>query len=280
MSPPPTRQTRPTRKDERKGETRRGTIGRTAVQKRADAARTRAGYTKRSSNEKGAAGAKCEENFSATPATRTTRIKPAEGAPRLPEGVRTFDRLLTARDVRALLTTPIAESSRRKRTLSSLAHEEGVFSALVRESKPRGAGRQEIKLSDAWERACVERGGAVGAAMGKLRRVVEELRSHACTNARAEWHLMRVSPGAEEQKWHADQNAKKCYWTLIVPLTRDPPGSGTEFRAGKGRTVVANPHGGALAFRGNAVHRGTSHPASAPTRLFLYSAFTTGENWN
>ena len=128
--------------------------------------------------------------------------------------------------------------------------------------------------------ACAAAGGPIGAAVAKLRRVVEELRTQACTNAHAEWHLMRVAPGAEEQKWHADQNGKKCYWTAIVPLTRDPPGSGTEFRAGRGRTLVANPHGGALAFRGNVPHRGTAHPATAPTRLFLYCAFTTGENWN
>ena len=127
----------------------------------------------------------------------------------------------------------------------------------------------------------MRQGGPITKAFAKLQRVVEELRGQACTNARAEWHLMRVSPAAEEQKWHADQNAKKCYWTLIVPLTRDPPGSGTEFRARRDTaSVVANPYGGAVAFRGNVVHRGTAHPPTASDRLFLYCAFTTGENWN
>ena len=65
---------------------------------------------------------------------------------------------------------------------------------------------------------------------------------------------------------------------VLIPLSRDPPGSGTAFKLGKNEIVV-NPYGGAVVFKGNVRHRGAAHPAKVP-RIFLYAAVTTGENWN
>ena len=199
------------------------------------------------------------------------------------DGVRTWaPGLFTSTELRALCTTPLAESKRRSRSLDELASlKHGDSSHFVHSTIPRTGGRFEIKLRPAWCAAC-KANGATHTVATKLESLTASLlREGGCANARAhvEWHLMRVDPGAAAQETHVDQNAKKCYWTLIVPLTRDPAGSGTVFDKLPGRPVL-NPYGSAVAFRGNVQHHGSAHPADAAPRRFLYAAITTGENWN
>ena len=141
---------------------------------------------------------------------------------------------------------------------------------------PRGPGRFDVALA-----AVVTTHPAA--------RAIENL---ACAHARrlrltrppiTRLHLMIVQPGATAQPWHCDGGARsgRGYATLIVPLTRDPRGSGTEFRgAGSpGGTVLLGEFGGAYCFDGGVAHRGSAHAGSAP-RLFMFAVLCAGEDPN
>lgn len=197
-------------------------------------------------------------------------------SPPLPAGVLLWPDVLTDSDIAQLRTAPLRETKRRSVSLDDLLagrHQQSHFVASV---VPRDGGRLDIRLTDSFARACAEQCRA----MGKINGIVDQLRhrSDHCGRASVEWHAMYVAPRSGAQSWHVDQNAKKCYWTIIVPLTRDPVGSGTTFRHHRESTTL-NPHGGVVAFRGNVEHRGAPHDSAHP-RLFLYVVVTTGENWN
>lgn len=194
------------------------------------------------------------------------------------DGVLVFRRLLTRQDVETLRTTPLPETSRKSLSLEDLfaTLHSGRPSHFIESSTPRNGGRFEIKLSSCW----ADQSRRLHRGMDSLVGIAEYLKSthRACAHARLRWHVMRVDPNAGPQQWHVDQNAKKCYWTILVPLTPDPPQSGTAFRIGRTETVL-NPYLGAVCFRGNVKHRGTAHASRTP-RFFLYGSLTTNDDWN
>ena len=214
---------------------------------------------------------------------KATLQKPPHVTFGVPPGVRTWPvTLFTDAELRQLRTAVLAESSRRSTSLEDLVDVSSTYrssSHFVASTIPRTGGRFEVKLTPRWKAACA---GCLPSISAKLDALTAPLLAEGpCANAHVEWHVMRVAPGASAQEWHVDQNAKKCYHTLIVPLTPDPPDSGTTFKTGRGTPdVTLNPYGGAGCFKGNVVHCGSAHPADARPRLFLYAAITTGENWN
>ena len=196
------------------------------------------------------------------------------------EGVEVFRSVFTEADIRGLRQTPLVETNRRSLSCDALldACLRGATSHFVQSSTPRSGGRFEVKLSKRWAAACARECPA----MAKLAAVIESAqgRNPHCGNSHVEWHLMRVAPRAEAQNRHVDQNAKKGYYTVIAPLTRDPPTSGTAFPRGKKKDdLVLNTFGDVVVFRGNVPHYGPAHASSDP-RIFLYAAVTTGDNWN
>lgn len=199
-----------------------------------------------------------------------------------PEPCITWKKLFSEDELQAIKETPLNDSKRSAKSLLQLQENDDVVSHFVKATTPRTGGRYEIKLSPSWFEA-LRANKATEKPAATLQKLIDALRDKpGCANARSvhtEWHLMRVAPGASAQGMHVDQNAKSCYWTLLVPLTKDPPDSGTVFKRGK-TAVCINPYRGAVAFRGNVKHYGSAHPAHAGARLFLYAAITTGENWN
>lgn len=106
-----------------------------------------------------------------------------------------------------------------------------------------------------------------------------------CKNAKVDWHLMTVEPGAPCQEWHYDSYGHRgAYFTFIVPLTKDPMDSGTEFPVcvpGKRlkKTEIRNSFGSVIGFSGSQMHRGSAHKGNNK-RLFLYAALYTGADMN
>lgn len=108
----------------------------------------------------------------------------------------------------------------------------------------------------------------------KVLKVVDDFRAnHAqCSGDIMHWYLMTILPGAKAQVSHADNPVQKCYATIIVPLTRDPQGSGTFF---VDDDKVVNPYGGVLIFSGKEKHYGSAHHGE-DRRIFLYATISSG----
>ncbi len=136
---------------------------------------------------------------------------------------------------------------------------------------PRDTGRHDRLLNSKWRERAMEQLPA----FRKVAAIVDEYQkaNSACTTGNVAWHLMVVD-NAVAQAWHTDNHGKKCYATFVVALTKDPPGSGTEFR-----DRVENEYGGVVMFAGNAEHRGTAH-IHEKIRVFLYAALFTGKDAN
>ncbi|GAB5032707.1 Hypothetical protein NocV09_01001540 [Nannochloropsis oceanica] len=94
-------------------------------------------------------------------------------------------------------------------------------------------------------------------------------------------HLVLVLPGAPEQKFHVDSSRSWFYFTLIFPLSKDPPKAGkTEFWDKKDQPVVPVERGDVLVFDGRRKHRGSANATSRHVRVFLYIAVYSGTDWN
>jgi hypothetical protein len=141
--------------------------------------------------------------------------------------------------------------------------------------------RWDITLTDVW----VEKMANVNAAFRdavEIARRVPEMNSK-CKNSKINivWHAMIVFPGSPDQPLHIDdaqstKAGRRCYFTLIVPLTYDPKAGGTHFPKLQ-RTFSS--FGGALAFDGGVEHAGLGN-RSKKDRIFLYAAIFTGKDHN
>lgn len=143
----------------------------------------------------------------------------------------------------------------------------------------RPGGRHEMRLQRRW----VEKASNAIPEFRRLNSEIERFRykNNVCSNAAIDWFIMNVVPNAKEQSSHIDHGHKKCYYTFIVPLTKDVDGSGTafDFASEKTPSLVLNPYGGMLIFKGNVYHHGTAHRSKKPRR-FLYAVLTTGCDFN
>ena len=141
--------------------------------------------------------------------------------------------------------------------------------------------RWDVKLTVTW----VEKMREVNVAFAKACEIAEGIRkmNPTCKKANIEWHVMIVHPGSPSQPVHVDDEAsllprrKRCYYTLIIPLTPPRPGSGGTHFPKLGHTFVS--FGGALVFDGGVEHAGLAN-RSSHDRIFLYAAVFTGKDRN
>lgn len=103
------------------------------------------------------------------------------------------------------------------------------------------------------------------------------------TTGNVKWdsHLVLVLPGAPEQKFHCDSSRSWFYFTLIFPLSKDPPKAGrTEFWDKADQPKVPVGPGDILVFDGKRKHRGSANTTKNHVRVFLYIVVYTGTDWN
>lgn len=94
-------------------------------------------------------------------------------------------------------------------------------------------------------------------------------------------HLVIVLPGAPEQRFHVDSARSWFYFTLLMPLTKDPPSAGrTEFFHSEDQPPVPVGVGDCLCFDGRRRHRGQRNGARSHVRVFLYIAVYSGTDYN
>lgn len=186
-----------------------------------------------------------------------------------------FPSLLSPREVALLLQSPVRKES--GASLLDIVTSPSSNYAFLDHATERGKGRVDFALNRNWEREASSSLTQFRKVKNVVRRIAEGKQSKSVS---VQWHVMVVSPGAKEQEWHKDAPGKRVYSTFLLPLTRDPPSSGTEFKGrGRGKTEVANPFGGGILFDGKVAHRGTSHPGPEE-RIFLYAAIFAGSDPN
>jgi len=141
--------------------------------------------------------------------------------------------------------------------------------------------RWDITLTDTWVAKMANVNSAFRDAVELARRVPEM--NSKCKNSKINvvWHAMIVFPGSPDQPIHIDdaqstQAGRRCYFTLIVPLTFDPKAGGTNFPK---LHKTFSSFGGALAFDGGVEHAGLGN-RSKTNRIFLYAAIFTGKDHN
>ena len=113
--------------------------------------------------------------------------------------------------------------------------------------------------------------------------IVFSLKEALQFTGKVQWdtHLVLVLPGAPEQKFHVDSSRSWFYFTLIFPLSKDPPKAGkTEFWDKKDQPVVPVERGDVLVFDGRRQHRGSANATAKHVRVFLYIAVYSGTDWN
>lgn len=193
---------------------------------------------------------------------------------------RTWTDVLTPSEAESLLIRPVPLGTTQASITDLLAD---PLRRPVADAVERGKGRLDITLGLDWTESAERH-------LPGFRKVVALIdafrREHEsrCRGAKLRWHAMRVQPRASAQGWHMDSGGHRgAYFTFLVPLTRDPDGSGTEFPVCDGAvmtgTRVANTLGDVHGFSGDQWHRGTSH--RGPTaRVFLYAALYRGRDPN
>lgn len=198
------------------------------------------------------------------------------------------DNIFSHDALRALMTTSLDTGGKRGKTSFTLlellqyakkscaGHAINFISDVV----PRHERRVDITLTSFW----VESMKNVNVAFAEATRLADGVKVHMggaiCKRAKVVWHAQIVHPGASRQDIHVDDGSKRCYYTLIVPLTSDPRAGGTYFPGlddNRGRTFSA--FGGAVAFDGNIEHAGLAN-RSANDRIFLYAVILTGKDFN
>lgn len=138
--------------------------------------------------------------------------------------------------------------------------------------------RWDVRLTQRW----VDKMRTVNVAFMDACKLVESVKrtDARCKKCKVDWHLQRVSPGSPDQKLHVDdtttQRGRRCYYTLIVPLTDNPLAGGTKFPT---LGVVFTTYGGAVLFDGSVEHAGVGN-RSHSMRYFLYAALYTGQDAN
>jgi ectoine hydroxylase-related dioxygenase (phytanoyl-CoA dioxygenase family) len=113
--------------------------------------------------------------------------------------------------------------------------------------------------------------------------IVFSLKEALQFTGKVQWdtHLVLVLPGAPEQKFHVDSSRSWFYFTLIFPLSKDPPKAGkTEFWNKTDQPVVPAERGDVLVFDGRRKHRGSANATAKHVRVFLYIAVYSGTDWN
>jgi len=157
--------------------------------------------------------------------------------------------------------------------------QKGNASQFVQSSTPRDKARWDVHLSDKW----VEQMREVNVAFSKACDIADNIRTQRCTSrSTIAWHAMIVHPGSPDQKVHVDDSAfkvgkgKRCYYTLIVPLTSDPKAGGTHFPK---LEYTFSEYGGALMFDGAVEHAGLGNRSNSD-RVFLYAAIHSGKDEN
>ena len=202
------------------------------------------------------------------------------------------ENIFSVEALRGIVTTPLTLQSRREGregfTLMDIierAKLPGRRGQAQRFIDPDGVTpreretRWDVKLTPLW----VETMRTVNVAFAEACSLAEGVRSMnpKCKRAKIEWHVMIVHPGSPDQTLHMDDAAslgkgKRCYYTLIVPLTGHENSGGTHF------PVMSNTFaslGGALVFDGSVLHAGKGN-RSKFDRLFLYAAIFTGADRN
>ena len=187
----------------------------------------------------------------------------------------------------AILSTSLSTGARRGQTEFTLREllrltatvQRGNAARFIVEVVPREREtRWDVTLSTEW----VNKMSLVNVAFRGAIRIAKGVRCNMgeCPNAKIVWHAQIVHPGSPDQPLHVDdrprRRGKGCYFTLIIPLTRDPEAGGTHFPL-LHRTFCS--FGGALAFDGSVEHAGLGN-RSASDRIFLYAAIFTGEDRN
>ena len=123
---------------------------------------------------------------------------------------------------------------------------------------------------------------AVNVAFAKVNDIAHNIQKMYCRGrpSTVAWHAMIVHPGSPTQEVHVDDEKfvrnKRCYYTLIIPLTNNPQAGGTYFPQ---LGFVFCAFGGALMFDGAVEHAGLGNPSNA-NRVFLYAAIHSGKDEN
>ena len=141
---------------------------------------------------------------------------------------------------------------------------------------PRNIGRFEVQLSSKWV-STMHDDAVMIKANAFIRRFMQTRR---CARARVTWYAQIVKPGSHDQQDHVDDGLagrrRRCYYTVILPLTNAPKQGGTYF-VSLGRAVTN--YGGVCVHRGDVVHHGQGNRSSQP-RCFLYAVICEGTDHN
>ena len=158
------------------------------------------------------------------------------------------------------------------------AKAKGNASRFVKASTPRDHARWDIHLREEW----VSQMREVNVAFAQACEMAHRIQKQQCTSkSTVAWHAMIVRPGSPDQNVHVDDKqfrvgGKRCYYTLIIPLSSDPEAGGTHFPT-LGHTFCD--YGGALMFDGSVQHAGLGN-RSWGDRIFLYAAIHSGKDEN
>jgi len=125
-----------------------------------------------------------------------------------------------------------------------------------------------------WDRICPP----------ELQARLEECAQELGVRAQIKWppdaHVVYTFPQAPAQRSHQDYaglNYKKhCYYTVIVPLTKDPKQAGGTYFRNLGQVV--NAYGNLTAFSGDVWHHGTANEHQSHIRCFLFFVFSSAKS--